>query len=126
MKYMFLIIVSMVILNCGSSRKRWVEQNCNEGNGYANGQKDAQSGRNFNADFARKCSPENIEITRKGYLDGYKSSGGKNDTTVIENSQHEHKYGQDIFEDIVHAVNKNPSKKKSDQKEKVNETVPKN
>ncbi len=74
MKYMFLIIVSMVILNCGSSRKRWVEQNCNEGNGYANGQKDAQSGRNFNADFARKCSPENIEITRKGYLDGYKSS----------------------------------------------------
>lgn len=118
-RYSLLLLISIFfIFGCGTTRKKWADQNCNEAGGYAFGQKDARSGRNFNTDFLEKCSQENQEMTRKGYLDGYKAAGGKDNPTAEE-----HKYGQDVLQDVVHAINKNPSKKKPE--EKTDESEPK-
>lgn len=119
MRYSLLLLSAIFfIFGCGTTRKEWADQNCNEAGGYATGQKDGRSGRSFNVDFLEKCPQENQEITRKGYLDGYKAAGGKENAT-----SEEHKYGEDLLQDVVHAINKNPSKKKAE--EKTEETAPK-
>ncbi len=115
---LLLLFSIFFIFGCGTTRKKWADQNCNEAGGYAAGQKDGRSGRSFNVDFLEKCPQENQEITRKGYLDGYKAAGGKDNT-----SSEEYKYGQDVLQDVVHAINKNSSKKKTEEKKE--ETTPK-
>jgi hypothetical protein len=98
------------IFSCGTSRKKWVQENCNETGGYVIGKKDARLGKDINTDFLEKCPQENKEITNKGYLEGYKAEKGK-DSAQVPAKEEEYKYGQDVLQDIVHAINKNPSKK---------------
>ncbi len=108
MKTISVIVSAIFVIGCGTTRKEWVERFCSETGGYELGQQDARARKIFDLTYLQKCPADKLEITRQGYLAGYKAAGGK-----VVNEEEQHQYGQDILKDIVHAIKKNPKNAKT-------------
>lgn len=109
MKHLALFLGFGVLVGCGTTREAWVQQNCTQDGGYKIGVNDARAGRSLAHSALQKCPADKMEVTRKGYDQGFKAAGGK------ENAD---EYGQDVFRDVTHMLDdeSKPAEKHQDKK----------
>ena len=96
MRLVYILLAMLVLVSCGTSRKKWVQENCNNDGAFLLGTKDGKSNRLSGLDAMRlKCPKDSFSDAETAYMNGFKSVGG-----VIP-AEEKVEPGQDFLKDAV-------------------------
>ena len=104
-----LLLITLLVFGCGTSRKKWVMEHCSPKGSHKIGLNDAKHKRRSGITaLKQKCPSEKTKMALANYEKGFKAGGGK----VGE----KYKYGQDLLQDVVKVMDDESQPTKSSKK----------